>query len=244
MNETLLAQLEKLHERILMLETNKGLGAVKSEEREIYASKYTPQSLAVEILNRLRSWVPEEAITLYYKPISIPSRDKIIKLESFILQNSIGILQDDLDRAVKNKKREIETQHNWSFPEYYYNMILDMINGIYTPNRGRRLPSSVSPEHVFAEKIVHDIKGLIENKNKVALERVSTIRQQNFIKQLIEQNIQGKSALKLIKALHARLHDDQDIATDENIKRLVRFMWRELDDVLLKGNFDYESDSD
>ena len=87
----LLSQLERLHNRIQMLEANVGLG-MRNQRIE-----YTADTLAGKIIAYAKHWADEkDASDLRY----LPTREQITDLEHYIRGHSSGIRKEDLSQSL------------------------------------------------------------------------------------------------------------------------------------------------
>jgi hypothetical protein len=99
----LLSQLERLHNRIEMLETNVGLGARNGYRRNVVAN-ISPDRVANAIIAHAEGWADgKDASELRL----VPTRVQITELTQFIRNHSTGIRKDDLSRSLHVRLQSI-----------------------------------------------------------------------------------------------------------------------------------------
>jgi hypothetical protein len=124
----LLSQLERLHNRIEMLETNMGLGVRNEHTRNVVANM-SADSVAEAIIAHAKGWADgKDASELRF----VPTRVQITDLKQFIKYHSAGIRKDDLSRSLHVRLQSIS-----EYISHFVPKIWEAFYAVYGHESGR-----------------------------------------------------------------------------------------------------------
>ena len=147
----LLSQLERLHNRIQMLETNVGLGARNpprnppNPPRRIVQATISADSLAAEIIDRVMHWAHDRDPS---ELRDMPTRMQITNMEHFIRNHSSGIRKEDLSKSLSVKLQSVAS---YPYTSHFVPGIWDAFYAVYGRQDG----------DVVTDRVIQDILKMI-----------------------------------------------------------------------------------